>query len=244
MPKSGEKPTAAALRAAQKKLGVRFADPATVMRALTHSSWANENPSGNGKPTSNNERDEFLGDAVLDLVASHLIMERFPDATEGELSRLRASMVNERRLADLARRVGLGELLLLGKGEEMSGGREKESLLADGFEAIVGAIFLEGGYVRALKFLRKQFEPFLEELGAPGFDHDYKTRLQEISQSRLKSTPRYTLVREAGPDHDKTFEVNLVIGGQVRGVGVGKSKKDAEQAAAKSALATLEEQPA
>jgi ribonuclease-3 len=242
--KPGETPDSGAVEAARRRLGVRLDDPEALVRALTHSSFANENPIRiDGKPTANNERDEFLGDAVLDLAASHLIMERFPSAAEGELSRLRASLVNERRLADVSRRLGIGDLLLLGKGEEMSGGREKESLLADGFEAVVGAIYQAGGYLDALEFLRAQFAPYLEELGAPGFDRDFKTRLQELAQSRLKTTPRYQLVREDGPDHDKTFQVNLVIGGAVRGVGTGKSKKDAEQEAARRALESLEAEP-
>src|SRR3954471_17380104 len=134
--KPGDVPDPKAVTRAAKLLGIRFKDPHSLVRAMTHASWANENPlRSDGAPTVNNERDEFLGDAVLDLAASHLIMERFPRAPEGELSRLRASVVNERRLADVAARIGIGELLLLGKGEETSGGRTKESLLADGFEA-------------------------------------------------------------------------------------------------------------
>lgn len=233
-----------ALERAQKLLGLRFKDPQSLVRALTHSSFSNENPvQPDGTATLNNERDEFLGDAVLDLATSHLIMERFPKSAEGELSRLRASIVNERRLADAARTLGIGEFLSLGKGEESSGGRTKESLLADAFEAIVGAIYQERGYLAALRFLRTRFAPYLEELAQPGFDRDYKTRLQEIAQSKLKATVRYILAGEQGPDHDKTFEVNLLIAGQVRGVGQGKSKKEAEQAAARSALEALERAP-
>lgn len=239
--KPGDSPAEKTLARAEKLLGFRFNDSESLIRALTHASYANENPlRTDGQPTLNNERDEFLGDAVLDLATSHLIMERFPNSPEGELSRLRASIVNERRLADAARNVGIGELLLLGKGEESSGGRTKESLLADGFEAIVGAIYLERGYPTALKFLRTQFKPFLEELAQPGFDRDFKTRLQEIAQSKLKATPRYMLAGEKGPDHEKIFEVNLLINGQVRGSGTGKSKKEAEQAAAKNAIEAIE----
>jgi len=243
--KPGEAPDPAAIARASKLLGIRFKESASLVRAVTHTSWANENPIRvDGQPTQNNERDEFLGDAVLDLATSHLIMERFPRSTEGELSRLRASIVNERRLADVARRIGVGELLLLGRGEEMSGGRTKDSLLADGFEAIVGALYQERGFLAALRFLRAQFAPFLEDLARPDFDRDYKTRLQEIAQSRLKATVRYSLAGETGPDHDKTFEVKLLINGQVRGVGRGKSKKEAEQAAAKSALETIDAETA
>lgn len=239
--KPGEVPDKEAVTHAQERLGIQFKDPECLVRALTHTSFANENPVRiDGAPTQHNERDEFLGDAVLDLATSHLIMERFPRSTEGELSRLRASIVNERRLADVARHIGIGELLLLGRGEEMSGGRAKDSLLADGFEAIVGAIYQERGYEAALQFLRLQFQSFLEDLARPDFDRDYKTRLQEIAQSKLKATPRYVLAGETGPDHDKTFEVNLLISGRVRGMGTGKSKKEAEQAAAKSALDSIE----
>ena len=237
----GETPDEKVLAAIYAQLGVTFRSPEVLVRALTHASWANENPTlPDGRPAGNNERDEFLGDAVLDLAASHLIMERFPRSNEGELSRLRASVVNERRLASLAKASGVGELLVLGKGEEMSGGRSKESLLADAFEAIVGAIYQERGYDAALEFLRRQFAGILEELGEPGFDRDYKTRLQELAQNVLKLTPRYQLVREQGPDHDKTFEVNLLLSGQVKGTGHGKSKKEAEQEAARSAILALE----
>lgn len=236
----GERPDKKTLAGIYRQLGVKFRSPEVLVRALTHASWANENPVlPSGEVTGNNERDEFLGDAVLDLAASHLIMERFPRATEGELSRLRASVVNERRLASLARALGIGELLVLGKGEEMSGGRAKESLLADAFEAIVGAVYQERGYEDALEFLRTQFATILEELGAPGFDRDFKTRLQEVAQNVLKAQPRYSLVREQGPDHDKTFEVSLTLAGQVKGTGLGKSKKEAEQAAARAALEAL-----
>lgn len=241
----GDPPDAKVLAQASEMLGIQFRNPDALVRALTHTSWANENPvRTDGQPTQNNERDEFLGDAVLDLATSHLIMERFPRAPEGELSRLRASIVNERRLADVARRIGIGDLLLLGKGEEMSGGREKESLLADALEAIVGVLYQERGYAVALDFLRAQFADFLDELSRPGFDRDFKTRLQELAQSRLKSTPRYVLASEEGPDHDKTFEVNLLLSGQIRGMGKGKSKKEAEQEAAKNALEWLEKRDA
>lgn len=237
----GETPDAKTLAAIHQQLGVRSLPADVLVRALTHTSWANENPVlPDGRPTLNNERDEFLGDAVLDLAASALIMERFPSATEGELSRLRAGLVNERQLAGFSKAIGVGELLVLGKGEESSGGRAKESLLADGFEAIVGAIFQEHGWNEALAFLRARWAEAIHALGEPGQDRDYKTRLQEIAQNTLKATPRYALVRETGPDHDKTFEVNLLLAGKVKGTGLGKSKKEAEQAAARAALEALE----
>lgn len=240
----GETPDAKTLAAIHQQLGVPSLPAGVLVRALTHTSWANENPvMPDGSTTLNNERDEFLGDAVLDLAASHLIMERFPLSTEGELSRLRASLVNERMLASFSKAIGVGELLVLGKGEEMSGGRAKESLLADGFEAIVGAIFQVHGYDASLAFLRLRWAGAILALGEPGQDRDYKTRLQELAQNTLKATPRYTLVRETGPDHDKTFEVNLLLAGKVKGTGLGKSKKEAEQAAARAALEALESAP-
>ena len=236
----GHLPDAKTLAAIHAQLGVTLSAE-VLLRALTHSSWANENPVlPDGRPTGNNERDEFLGDAVLDLAASHLIMERFPKATEGELSRLRASLVNEKQLAVIAKGIGVGELLVLGKGEDTSGGRAKESLLADGFEAIVGAVYQESGWDAALSFLRVRFAPALDALGTPGSDRDYKTRLQEIAQNVMKVSPKYSLVSESGPDHDKTFEVNLLLAGKVKGTGKGKSKKEAEQAAARAALEALD----
>lgn len=236
----GETPDPKTFAAICEQLGVHFRSPAVLIRAVTHSTWASENPIlPDGRPTENNERDEFLGDAVLDLAASHLIMEKFPRATEGELSRLRANVVNERQLATLAKGIGVGDLLVLGKGEEMSGGREKESLLADGFEAIVGALFQESGWEAALAFLRTQFAASIDALGTPGSDRDYKTRIQEIAQNILKLPLRYALVRESGPDHAKTFEVNLLLDGRVRGTGVGRSKKEAEQQAARAAIESI-----
>jgi ribonuclease-3 len=240
----GHLPNAKTLASIHEQLGVKLSAE-VLLRALTHTSWANENPVlPDGRPTANNERDEFLGDAVLDLAASHLIMERFPKATEGELSRLRASLVNERQLASIAKALGVGELLVLGKGEDTSGGRAKESLLADGFEAIVGAIYQESGWEAALGFLRARFAQVLDSLGTPGSDRDYKTRLQEIAQNVMKVVPKYALVSESGPDHDKTFEVNLLLGGKVRGTGKGKSKKEAEQAAARDALEAIDAEAA
>lgn len=240
----GQTPDAQTLAAIHEQLGVSLTAD-VLLRALTHTSWANENPVlPDGRATGNNERDEFLGDAVLDLAASHLIMERFPKATEGELSRLRASLVNERQLAVIAKGIGVGELLVLGKGEDTSGGRAKESLLADGFEAIVGAVYQESGWDAALGFLRARFAPVLDSLGTPGSDRDYKTRLQELAQNVMKVSPKYSLVGESGPDHDKTFEVSLLLAGQVKGTGRGKSKKEAEQAAARAALEAIDAESA
>jgi ribonuclease III len=225
------------LKELEKKLGVRFWNRLFLKRALTHKSYANERKWGG---TYHNERLEFLGDAVLELVVSHTLMECYPDAPEGELSKLRAAMVNEKTLASMARSLGLGERLYLGKGEEMGLGREKNSLLSDAYEAILGALYLDRGFKRAFKVVQKHARDLLARVNETDFYKDYKTELQEASQNLFKTVPKYRLVEESGPDHDKTFKVNILIQSEVYGVGTGKSKKDAEQHAAREALEALE----
>lgn len=221
----------------QDLFGHTFADEQLLVRALTHTSYANEHAEVDG----HNERLEFLGDAVLDLALSQWLMEEFPQRSEGVLSKMRASAVNESRLAKLARSLGLGEFLLLGNGEERTGGRDKDSVLADAYEACLGAIFKDGGYAKAAETVRKHFDEMIEGLSHHS-DKDFKTRLQELTQAKLKLMPSYELISESGPDHDKTFEVELRVDGVVRGVGTGKSKKEAEQNAAREALQSLEAQ--
>ncbi len=219
----------------EKHLAYRFHDKSLLVQACRHSSFVNEHLEAG---LHSNERLEFLGDAVLDLVVGHLLMERFPDLPEGELSRIRARLVNEAQLAHLARELSLGEYLKLGRGEEQTGGREKDSILADGFEAIVAAIYLDGGFQVASDFVKKRFVPLMQgTLSAPG--NDYKTRLQEFVQLKYKVTPRYAIVGESGPDHDKTFTAEVCIGKQTI-QGQGRSKKLAQQAAAQKALEKLE----
>ncbi len=167
-------------------------------------------------------------------------MERFPGHPEGELSKLRAAIVNEAQLAEIARELELGEFLFLGKGEEGTGGREKPSLLSDAFEAVLGAIYLDRGFSKAFKVVERHYREVLDRAGGVGFIRDYKTRLQEVSQARFRAVPRYRLVRTTGPDHAKTFEVQLLIQNDVFGVGRGASKKAAEQEAAREALLKLE----
>jgi ribonuclease-3 len=223
----------------QRLLGYRFHQPHLLEEALTHKSYSNER---RGKDSKQNERLEFLGDAVLSLVMSEHLADEFPDSSEGALSKLKAQLVSEASLAKAARRMKLGRLLRLGKGEELSKGREKHSLLADALEALIAAVYLDGGLEASRTFTVRVLEEELQATRAqqarPGMD-DYKTQLQEICQKRFEILPQYATVRESGPDHEKVFEVELTIQGTMRGIGRGHSKKEAEQMAAKKALAQL-----
>ncbi len=221
----------------EKRLGYGFKKREHLKRALTHKSFANEQ---HLPPTEHNERYEYLGDAVLELSVSHLLMEQFPTHPEGELSKLRAAIVNEEQLASMARALRIGDYLYLGKGEDRTGGREKPSLLSDAFEAVLGGVYMDRGFDKANGVVRKQFTKVLKEVGGTGFMKDYKTRLQEISQGRFRVMPRYRLVSSTGPDHRKTFEINLYIKEELVGVGHGASKKAAEQDAARQALEKIE----
>jgi ribonuclease-3 len=219
----------------ERRLGIPLSDRACALAALTHKSYVNEH---RDEARTDNERLEFLGDAVVDLAVSHRLMERFPGAQEGELSKLRAAIVNEESLVAVARTVGLGDLLLLGRGEAMSGGRDKPSLLADCIEAVIGAAYLCAGLPAVLELVDRLFADALDRVqGAVG--RDYKTQVQELAQSRLKASPRYRVVSEQGPDHSKTFSVEIELEGVCIGRGEGRSKKDAEQAAARQGLQTL-----
>lgn len=223
----------------EKRLGLSLGDPRVALTALTHKSYVNEHRK---EGLEDNERLEFLGDAVVDLAISHRLMERFPEAREGVLSKIRATIVNEEGLFLVAKGLGLGELLLLGRGEELTGGREKPSVLADALEAVVAAIYLAGGLARALEFVDRFFAEPLEAASAGNPDRDYKTQVQELAQSRLKVTPRYQILDERGPDHAKTFRVEVLVGEVVYGRGEGRSKKEAEQWAASAALEALQKQ--
>jgi ribonuclease-3 len=226
-------PSVAAL---EERLGVRFGDAALALAALTHKSWVNEH---RGEGLSDNERLEFLGDAVIDLAVSHRLMERFPDAREGDLSKIRAAVVDETGLARLARQLDLGSLLRLGRGEELTGGRQKSSLLADALEAVIAVVYVGGGLGPVLEIVDRFLGEAFARAAAGTLDRDYKTQFQELAQSRLRTTPRYRVVAEHGPDHSKTFDVELELRGEVVGRGAGRSKKDAEQAAAKIALEAM-----
>jgi len=216
----------------EKELGYSFSDSALLLRCVTHVSY------GRDRGESHNETLEFLGDAVLDLAVSDLLMRRFPEKSEGDLSRMRASLVNSTTLAEKAEKLNLGKLLRMAKGEERSGGRTKESILAGAFEAILGGIYWDGGYEAARRVVENDFASDVKEknLGL----QDYKTRLQEISQMLFRAPPAYRLVAESGPDHEKRFVTEINIGGKILGRGEGKSKKQAEQEAAKKALEELQ----
>ena len=220
-------------------LSYQFRRLRLMVEALTHKSYSNER---RGKDRRQNERLEFLGDAVLSLIMSEYLAAEFPDSSEGALSKLKAQLVSETSLAKAAQRMNLGRLLRLGKGEELSKGREKHSLLADALEALIAAVYLDGGLDASRSFTLRVLEEELLAVRAyhakPGMG-DYKTHLQEICQKRFDVLPRYETVRESGPDHEKVFEVALTIQGTLRGTGQGHSKKEAEQMAAKQALEQL-----
>lgn len=217
-------------------LGVPFTDHALLEQALRHPSWCNEQ--GEPRP-DDNERLEFLGDAVLDLVVSHRVMTRFPKAHEGDLSVTRQQIVSEAALSEVARQLDIGRWILLGRGEEKSGGRDKPKILADMFEALIGAVYLDGGYSAAWDMIDRVLGARIGTVELKNF-YDFKTRLQETAQARLKSTPTYHVVQELGPDHDKRFVVAVQIGNDEWARAVGKSKKEAEQMAAAEAHFRLE----
>jgi ribonuclease III len=222
----------------ENRLGYAFRDCAWLDRALIHSSYAFEYPQGG----PSNERLEFLGDAVLNLIISDLLMAIHREAPEGVLSRRRASLVNARHLAGIARRLELGTYLLLGRGEERQGGRKKPSVLADALEAVVAAIYLDGGYESAREVVRGLFQGKLELHDGEIIPLDFKTALQEHAQKWLKVSPEYHLVQETGPAHSRMFKVEVWVAGSPMGRGQGKSKKQAAQEAAHQALVTLQQQ--
>ena len=224
----------------EERTQLRFADSHKALTALTHTSYCNEHKD---EPLEDNERLEFLGDAVIDLVIGQRLMERFPRANEGELSKLRALIVNEEGLARTARALGLGDLLLLGRGEELTGGREKNSVLADGLEAVVGALYLSDGMAAVLAFIDRFFGAALDGVADGKSGRDNKSLLQAAAQSLMKSSPRYRVVNETGPDHLKIFEVEVSINGELFARSTGKSKKEAEQAAAEKTLHMLHGRP-
>jgi ribonuclease-3 len=221
----------------ERALGYKFRDPSFLDCALTHRSFANENPD---LMVQDNERLEFLGDAVLTLCISDMLMKKFAECSEGDLSRVRSTIVNEKPLAGLARELRVGDYLLLGKGEDISGGRSKNSLLANALEAIIAAVYCDTGFAGAFDFIGKRFHPLLETGVADVLYRDYKTSLQETTQNRFRVIPRYSVIREFGPDHDKVFQVRLNIGEVVSTTGLGRNKKEAEQRAARKALEAIE----
>jgi ribonuclease-3 len=217
-------------------LGYHFVHPELLEQALTHRSYAVEH----GIDALDNERFEFLGDAVLELVISHLLFTRHGErCREGELTRMRSFLVNENQLATQARRLGLGKHLRLGKGEDRSGGREKQSILSDAFEAVIGAIYLDSSIEKIFSFIKRCFGDLLDQIVDIGLGQDYKSKLQELTQSRFHSVPVYEIEKVSGPDHQRIFQVIINFNGQVLQRGSGRSKKEAEQDAARKALCIL-----
>jgi len=220
----------------EASIGVRFDDRDLLLRSLAHRSWCSEN----GEPESN-ERLEFLGDSVLGLVVTHYVFENFPELPEGQLSEVRAGVVNARVLAELALELDLGPHLLLGKGEDAAGGRAKQSILADAFEAVVAAVYLDQGFDIARDLvLRCLSERIADAAAGPG-GRDYKTRLQEATAARSLGRPRY-VVRDEGPDHAKQFFAMVYVNDRLYGEGDGRSKKQAEQSAAWVAWRRLQDE--
>jgi ribonuclease-3 len=226
----------ASLKELEERLGYRFNAIEWLDKALTHRSFVNESdPSGK----QSNEVLEFLGDAVLNLAVSHLLLVRFPEAQEGTLSMWRAHLVKQGSLALLSGKLRLEEHLLLGKGERLNGGMKKSSILANAYEAMIGAIFMDSGFHQASEITQDHFEPYLHgETPSVPFN-DFKSLLQIQSQQSCGMSPQYRVLKESGPDHDKRFQASAVIRGEVKGIGWGKTKKEAEQEAAKNALEGL-----
>ncbi|MBQ7187298.1 MAG: ribonuclease III [Ruminococcus sp.] len=217
----------------QEKIGYKFKNEKLLLEALSHSSYANEN-----KNLKSNERLEFLGDSVLSIIVSDHIFKHFSHIPEGDLTKLRASLVCESALFDFAKKINLGDYILLGKGEEQTGGRERPSIVSDAFEAVIAAVYLDGGMETAREYVLSFIPEDITPKGSDAF-HDYKTILQEVIQRNPEERVTYHLKSESGPDHDKHFTVQVMLNNNVIGEGTGRSKKTAEQSAAKEALALM-----
>ncbi len=222
-----------AVKQFQEKIGYKFKDESLLFEALSHSSYANENK----KTRNSNERLEFLGDSVLSIVVSDHIFEHYKHLPEGELTKMRASLVCEKALFEFSKKIDLGSYIFLGKGEEMTGGRTRPSIVSDAFEAVIAAIYLDGG----MEVVSKYILSFLPENITPDISvfHDYKTALQEVIQRNPEEKIEYHLKGESGPDHNKQFTVQVLLNSNVIGEGTGRSKKTAEQLAAKEALSLM-----
>ncbi len=213
-----------------KRLGLSFSNLSLLTRAFTHRSYINEHP----EAVEDNERLEFLGDAVLDFIVGEWAYHRFPEMKEGDLTRIRSSLVRNERLAEFARRLDLGQALRLGRGEKSSGGHHRESLLGSAFEALIGALYLDSGLDRVIHFM----QPLLEWMSPTILDelHDPKSELQELTQAQKLGMPQYHVVHTSGPDHARVYEVEVKIADEIKGTGTGSSKSSAERAAARDAL--------
>ena len=217
----------------EEKIGYTFTNKRTLALAMTHTSYANEQ---RGRRKANNERLEFLGDSILGLIISNYLFRLKKELPEGELTKIRAAIVCERSLKEVAKSIQLGEYLYLGKGEESTGGRTRDSILADATEALIAAIYLDGGFRKATDFVLEHMGDIISQAIQGKIMRDYKTQLQELIQKDNKENITYKLVDQLGPDHDKTFKMNVFLGEKLIGTGIGKSKKEAEQEAAKDAM--------
>ena len=224
------------IEAIESSIGYTFRRKDLLMEALTHKSFANENPE---YASSFNERLEFLGDAVLELIVSEYIFRSYPEYTEADLSKIKSYAVQENTLAEAATELNIGSYMLLGKGEEATGGREKPSLLANTFEAILAAIYLDGGLKDAERFVLSSLKPRIDRLVSDGLIFDFKTVFQEMVQERYGVLPKYVIHREEGPEHKKTFEVRVFVKKDLYGAGRGRTKKEAAQRAAEMAVRRL-----
>ncbi len=220
----------------EELLGCTFKDPSLLQKGLVHSSFAFEQLDEG----QNNETLEFLGDAVLDLTVGILLYNEFPDMNEGELTRMRSALVKEDNLARMAKEIGLGDFIMLGRGEETSQGRQKPSILSCTYEAVVGAVFLDSGYDSTLDFVNRQFKPLLVEKKDSMLFSDAKSALQEKIQEKFNQAPTYSVEHEEGPAHDKKFTVSVRFNDKVLGTGTARSKKEAEQQAAAAAFVDIE----
>ncbi len=225
------------LQELQERIGYNFRDLHLLQLSLVHSSYAFERLEDN----RHNETQEFLGDAVLDLTVGYILFDRFPDLREGKLTRIRSALVNESGLARMALEIDLGKYLLLGKGENASQGREKSSILSCAYEALIGALFLDGGYDEALAFVQRFFEPHIISRGENLIIADAKSSLQELLQEKHNEGPEYILINEEGPAHARRFSIAACFQGKQLGVGSASSKKEAEQKAAGAALDQLQQ---
>jgi ribonuclease III len=221
--------------AIEEKLGYQFQSKELLAEALRHSSYVNEQPESDLR---DNERFEFLGDAVLNLIVGHILMDHYPHLKEGDLSRTRANLVNETQLATMARAIDLGSYLQLGKGEIQTNGKEKNSILAGAYEALMAALYLDSGFKVTFNIIENNFVPIIDQVQSASDSYDYKSRLQEWVQEKHGAIPNYTVVDEKGPDHNKTFWVSVKVFG-IETQGIGKNKKIAEQDAARQALEIL-----
>lgn len=223
-------------QALQRAIGISFKDVSLLQQAFVHSSYLNENPDFH---CTDNERLEFVGDAVLSMVVAEILYYEFPNFGEGELTELRVSLIRQETLAQLASSLRLGDYLILGRGEELTGGRHRTSNLANVFEALVGAIFIDQGFTAARDFILAQIGKQIEKAKAEGVGKNYKALLQEFTQAKYKQLPTYHVVRISGPEHDRDFMVEVRLGDRVLGTGSGKSKRAAEFEAARSAWEKL-----